>query len=100
MPTIDRSSEMVSCRNRLLDHEYGTLNGVEGGKATLKVGLEIVDILEPDVEPQGRSARRPFGRRTIGGAVKRNHKALQTAPSIAHAQQLHGLEQGIDRILR
>ena len=67
-------------RRLLSDDECGALNGVEGRKATLEVAFEIVDVLQPDVEPQGRSTRRPLGRRTIVRAVERNHKALEAAP--------------------
>ena len=56
------------------------LSGVEGLKPAFKIGLEILDILQSDVEPQGRSARRPFGGRAIGRAVERNDKALEAAP--------------------
>ena len=41
------------------------LSGVEGRKSALKIGLEILDILQPDVKSQGRAARRPFGGRAI-----------------------------------
>ena len=61
-----------------------TLNSVECRKATIEVGFEIVDVLQPDVEPQGRSTRRQFGRRTIVRTVKRNHKALEAAPPVVH----------------
>ena len=63
-----------------------TLNSVECRKATIEVGFEIVDVLQPDVEPQGRSTRRPFGRRTIVRTVKRNHKALEAAPRSSTAR--------------
>jgi hypothetical protein len=56
------------------------LGGVEGFKSALKIALEIFDILQPDVEPQRRSARRPFGGRAVARAVKRNDEALEAAP--------------------
>src|SRR5665213_1228780 len=73
---------------------------VEGCEAALEVGLEIPDILEPDVEPQRRPARRPFGGGAVAVAIEGNHKALEAAPGIAHAKKLDGVEQGIDRLLR
>jgi hypothetical protein len=37
-------------------------------------------VLEPDVQPQRRSARHPFGRRAIIGAVEWNDEAFKAAP--------------------
>ena len=34
-------------------------------KAAVEIGLEVLDILKPDVQPQRRAARRPFGRGAI-----------------------------------
>jgi len=56
------------------------LGGVERLKPACKVGLEILDMLEPDVEPQRRAVRRPFGGGAIACAVEWNDKALEAAP--------------------
>ena len=54
--------------------------GLQRGKAALEIGLEVIDILEPDVEPQRRAARRPLGRRPAAVAIKGNDKAFEAAP--------------------
>ncbi len=56
------------------------LRRVEGRKPALEIGLEILDILQPDVEPQGRAARRPLGGGAIARAVEWNDQALEAAP--------------------
>src|SRR5215218_355251 len=69
-------------------------------KAAFEIGLEIVDVLKPDMQPQGRTARRPFGRGTVTVAVERDHKALKAAPRKTHAEQFYRVEQRIDGLLR
>src|SRR3981081_4263341 len=76
------------------------LRRVERRKAPLEIGLQILDILQPDVEPQRRTARRPVGGRAVGRAVEGNGEALKTAPGITHAEQLECIEQGVDGSLR
>src|SRR4051794_5700572 len=60
-------------------------------KAALEVGLEVVDIFEPDVKPQRRAARRPFGRRAIEAAIEGNDQAFEAAPRKTHAEQFQGI---------
>jgi len=45
--------------------------GRQRRKTTLEIGLELVDILQADVEPQRRPAGGPFGRGAIFIAVER-----------------------------
>lgn len=56
------------------------LRSVERREPARKIGLEVLDILQADVEPQCRAARRPWGGGTVGRAVERNDKALEAAP--------------------
>src|SRR6266540_2539411 len=46
--------------------------GLQRGEAAFEIGLEVIDILEPDVKPQRGTARRPFGRRAVAVAVEGN----------------------------
>ena len=78
----------------------GSESRVERRKAALEIGFEIVDILKPDMEPQGRTTGRPFGRGAIAVAVERNDEAFKAAPRKPHAEQLDRVEQGIDSLLR
>jgi hypothetical protein len=41
---------------------YSSLNGVEGGKPEFEIGLQILDILQANMQTQGRSVGRPFSR--------------------------------------
>src|SRR5882672_8966615 len=61
------------------------LNGVLGEglqrrKSAIEIGLEVIDILQPDMKPQRRPAGRPFRRRAVGIAVEGNDEAFETAP--------------------
>src|SRR5262245_19903608 len=48
------------------------LRGLQCGKTAVEIGLEIVDVLEPDMQAQRRAARRPCRRRAIGFAIERD----------------------------
>src|ERR1700736_4996907 len=76
------------------------LSGVEGCKPSLQVCLEVLDVFKANMEPQGWPARRPFGGRAVGFAVEGDDKALEAAPRIADAEQLDGVKQRIDGLLR
>ncbi len=60
--------------------------GLQRRKTALEIGLEVVDILQADVEPQRRAAGGPFGRGAIFIAVERDDEALEAAPGKAHAE--------------
>jgi hypothetical protein len=62
------------------DQDGRELSGVESRKPALEIGFEVVNVLQPDVKPQCRAARRPFGGRAVGRAVKGNDEALEAAP--------------------
>lgn len=62
------------------------LSGIESREAAFEIGLEVLDILQSDVEPQGWAAGRPFGGCTIARAVEWNDEALEAAPRVAHAE--------------
>src|SRR5258708_29687992 len=71
--------------------------GVEPLEAAREVVDEVVDILEPGMDAQGRAGLAPG----LGGAqllrVARDDQALEAAPGIAHAEELHAVEHGFDR---
>src|SRR6266852_7247271 len=69
---------------------------IERRKTAFQIGLEVLDILKPDMEPQRRSFRRPYGGGSIVGAVEWDRQALETAPGIAHAVQFQAVQEGID----
>src|SRR5579872_6031271 len=50
---------------------------VECLKSAGQIGLEILDILKADMEPNGRTTRRPCRRCAITGAVERNDEAFK-----------------------
>src|SRR5258708_4435140 len=62
------------------------LSGIESREAAFEIGLEVLDILQSDVEPQGWAAGRPFAGCTIARAVEWNDEALEAAPRVAHAE--------------
>src|SRR6266446_8615144 len=74
--------------------------GLQRRKSAIEIGLEVIDILQPDMKPQRRPAGRPFRRRAVGIAVEGNDEAFETAPRKAHAEQFDGIEQGVDRLWR
>ena len=45
-----------------------------------QIGLEIVDVLQPDVEPQRRSTRSPFGRGAVRRAVEGDDETFEATP--------------------
>src|SRR5689334_4960208 len=59
------------CGRRLL------LRGLQCGKTAVEIGLEIVDVLKPDMEAQRRAARRPFGRGAIAVAIEGDDQAFK-----------------------
>ena len=80
LPAAARADAAVE-RNRRLSR-FGcvqVLSRVEGLEPSFQVGLEILDILQPDVEPQCRTTRRPLGRGAVGGTVKWNDEAFEAA---------------------
>ena len=66
--------------------------GRQRRKTTLEIGLELVDILQADVEPQRRPAGGPFGRGAIFIVAERNDEAFKAAPRKARAEQPDGLD--------
>jgi hypothetical protein len=73
---------------------------VQRRKATLEIGLEIVDVLQTDMKPQGRTARTPCGRGPIARTVERDDETFEAAPGKAHAEQIQGVEHDVDGRLR
>src|SRR5258708_35504128 len=69
-------------------------------EAAREVIDEIVDILEPGMDAQRRTGLAP----RLGGAqllrMARDDQALEAAPGIAHAEEVHAVEHGLDRRLR
>src|ERR1700677_1166880 len=72
----------------------------EPRETPLEVGLEVLDILEPDAEAH----RRPPGRKArcgaAGLAVEGKGEAFVTAPGIAESEQLKAIEERRDSGLR
>src|SRR5260370_36000127 len=64
------------------------------GTAAFEVGDQIVRVLEPDVEAQGRAAGRPARRGAVAGAIEHDDEALVSAPGNPHAEQLERVEEG------
>src|SRR5262249_48586849 len=62
-------------------------------KSAIEIGDQIVHILEPDVKPDRRSARRPGGGGADLAAVERDGEALKAAPGCPHAEQGEGVEE-------
>src|SRR5918995_3846987 len=65
----------------------------------LEVALQILDILEPDMQPQRRACRAPFGGGAERGAVEGGDEALVAAPGGADAEELEVIDHGRDRLL-
>ena len=78
-------SRKVSALFGKIDAEQGALaatalSRVEGRQSAIEVGLEISDVLQSDMEPQRRAARRPLGGGAVTRAIEGNDKALEAAP--------------------
>src|SRR5262245_43658139 len=71
-----------------------------GGEAALEIGGEVADVLQADMEAQGRAARIPPRRRAILRAIEPDGEALVAAPGKAHAEQGQRIEKRIDGALR
>src|SRR3954469_17036669 len=82
----------VSCRLRVF--------AAKAGEAGVEVGLEVVEVLEPDVQSQRWTGRLPLGRGPIARTIERNDQALEAAPGKAHPEQLEPVEHGRERRLR
>src|SRR5215467_2814981 len=78
----------------------GSARRCKGGKAALEIADQIVDVLEPDMQPHGRPARHPVRRRADAGAVEWNGQALEAAPRRADAEEAKLVEERVDRTLR
>src|SRR5262249_34115700 len=78
----------------------GSARRCKGGKAALEIADQIVDVLEPDMQPHGRPARHPVRRRADAGAVEWNGQALEAAPRRADAEEAQRVDECVDRALR
>ena len=82
-------------------HEIGSgrlrVRFPQARETCIEIGLEVVQILQPDMEPQGVAAGIPGRCRAVGRAVERNDEALETTPGIAHPEQLEAVEHGGER---
>src|SRR5690606_1512543 len=68
-----------------------TVDFGEAGEAGLEVGDEVVGMLQPGVDAQGRARRFPAGDRAHGGGVGQDHEAFEAAPAGADAEQLEAV---------
>ena len=57
-----------------------------------QIGLEVVDVLEPDMEPEHVARCRPISPRCGSFGMDRQAKALIAAPGPAHAEQLEAID--------
>src|SRR5947207_8571028 len=78
----------------------GSARRCKGGKAALEIADQIIDVLEPDMQPHGRPARHPVRRRADAGAVEWNGQALEAAPRRADAEEAQRVDERVDRALR
>src|SRR5690349_7037130 len=60
---------------------------VEPGKARVEIGLQILDVLEPDMQTQCRTLRVPCRCGAVVSRIEGNNKALEAAPRITHTEQ-------------
>src|SRR5437763_14310677 len=74
--------------------------GVEPLEAVREIVDEIVGILEPGMDAQGRAGLAPRLRGAQLLRMARDDQALEAAPGIAHAEELHAVEHRLDRRLR
>src|SRR3546814_1435821 len=63
-----------------------TVHFLEAGEAGGEVGDEVVAMLQPGMDAQGRAGRVPAGRGAHGGGVGQDHEALEAAPARADAE--------------
>src|SRR6516162_5097791 len=78
-----------------LQFEHPSASGRQSRKAALEVGDQIIYILEADMKPHGRPARRPGGGGAYLGAVERDGEVLDSAPGGADAEQGQRVEEGM-----
>src|SRR3546814_16426408 len=70
-----------------------TIDFVEAREAGLEIGDEIVAVLQPGMDAQGRPRRVPARRRAHRGGVGEDHQAFVAAPACAYAEQLDTVAQ-------
>src|SRR3546814_49219 len=70
-----------------------TVHFLEAGEAGGEVGDEVVAMLQPGMDAQGRAGRVPAGRGAHGGGVGQDHEALEAAPARADAEELDAVDQ-------
>src|SRR5262249_8207596 len=84
----------------LVARERASARRCKGGKAAFEIADQVIDILEPDMQPHGRSVRRPLRRCADAGAVEWNGQALEAAPRRADAEEAQRVDERVDRALR
>jgi membrane-associated phospholipid phosphatase len=66
-------------------------------KALFQVFPEIFNVFKTHGKTQSRAFGRPDAGGAVAGTVEGDHKALETAPAVAEAEQLQPVEHGGDR---
>ena len=56
------------------------LRSIESGEAAGEIGLEILDVFQPDMKTQGWAARLPLRGGAIACAIEGNDQAFKAAP--------------------
>jgi len=91
-------SERVGPGSTAFTGDAGTRNGlgeaaapklllsIEPFEARLEIGLQILNVFEPGMDPERRSCRLPCRRRPVLARIERQDQALEAAPTIPHAE--------------
>src|SRR5688572_27341516 len=69
-------------------------------KAALQVRNQIVRILQPDVQPDGRAAGIPLGHGAVALDARNDGEALEAAPARSDAEDLKRIDESGDLPLR
>jgi hypothetical protein len=65
---------------RISSAQEQALRGIESRKAVGEIGLEILDVFQPNVKTQGWAARLPLRSGAIAFAIEWNDQAFKAAP--------------------
>src|SRR4029077_1074331 len=84
----------------LVARQHASERRCKGGKAAFEIADQVIDVLEPDMQPHGRPARHPLRRCADAGAVDWNGQAREAAPRRADAEETERVDERVDRALR
>src|SRR4051794_4890475 len=76
----------------------GVVRPVQPVETLGEIGLEILDVLQADMDAQDVLVLGPrYGGPVVVG-MSRDHQALVAAPARAHAEDVHAVEHGGQRV--